>query len=147
MNISWGVKIIIVYIVFVAGIISLVVISMNNNTDLVSENYYDQEIRYQEQIDKLKNSALIEKDIKVFQEGEYIVFNTSQLSGQNKFEGEIHFYRSSDAKKDFMIPYLPSENGIQKIESVNLEKGLWKISLKLKNNGKDYFIGKNIFVN
>ena len=35
----------------------MVIVSMSRTTDLVSENYYEQEIKYQDQIDVLKRSA------------------------------------------------------------------------------------------
>ncbi|HMS65719.1 MAG TPA: FixH family protein [Ignavibacteria bacterium] len=147
MKISWGIKITILYTVFAVGIISMVVIAMNNPSDLVSENYYEQEIRYQSQIDILKASAELNKKINIVQEGEFIILTIFDTSKQEKYEGEIRFYRSSDAGKDFKIPFSADINGIQKIEAAYLEKGMWKINLFLKNKGTDYFITRNIFVN
>lgn len=147
MNISWGLKIAILYSVFAVGIITMVIISMNNNTDLVSENYYEQEIKYQDQIDKLENSVELDRKITVDQEKDFIIVKISEFSPENIYSGVINFYRSSDAKKDFKIPFSPDNNGIQKIESAFLEKGQWKLNLNLKNNGKDYFVSKDIYKN
>lgn len=147
MNISWGIKITILYSAFAIGIIVMVIIAMNSNTDLVSENYYEQEIKYQDQIDKLKGSIELGKKISVDQDGEFIILKFSEFSPENKYSGDINFYRSSDAKKDFRIPFTPDDSGIQKIESAYLEKGQWKINLKLQNNGKDYFVSKDLFKN
>ena len=57
------------------------------------------------------------------------------------------FYRSSDAGKDFNIPFDPDEKGIQKIGTKFFEKGYWKVSFKLRKGGEDFFIEKKIFVN
>jgi hypothetical protein len=147
MKISWGVKIAILYSSFAIGIIIMVVISMNNDTDLVSENYYEQEIKYQDQIDKLESSVELDRRITIDQTGEFIILKISEFSPENKYSGDVNFYRSSDAKKDFKIPFSPDNNGIQKIESAFLEKGKWKLNLILQNKGKDYFVSKDIFKN
>jgi hypothetical protein len=49
---SWGKGIILVFVVFVLGIGVLVYRSMTKNIDLVTTNYYEKELKYQEQIDK-----------------------------------------------------------------------------------------------
>lgn len=149
MKISWGVKIIITFAVFAAGVFTMVAVSMMNDTDLVSENYYEQEIKYQDQIDLLNKSAHLNESVILTQEGNELILNVSELEkeGENSYEGNILFYRGSDAKKDFDIPFNPDNNGIQKINAEKLAKGYWKVSLKLNKNGEDYFVEKKIFVN
>ena len=149
MKISWGIKIIITFAVFAAGIFTMVAVSMMNDTDLVSENYYEQEIKYQDQIDLLNKSAHLNESVILTQEGNELILNVSELKkeGDNPYEGKILFYRGSDAKKDFDIPFDPDANGIQKINSEKLAKGYWKVSLKLNKNGDEYFVEKKIFVN
>ena len=44
---NWGYKIILVYVLFVAGIVFLVVRSSMENTDLVTSDYYEKELKYQ----------------------------------------------------------------------------------------------------
>ncbi|MBP9191059.1 MAG: FixH family protein [Ignavibacteria bacterium] len=149
MKISWGIKIIIVFAVFAAGIFTMVAVSMMNETDLVSENYYEQEIKYQDQIDLLNNSSHLNDKIIVTQERNEIMIDVSGLSetGKIDYEGDLFFYRSSDAGKDFNIPFDPDEKGIQKIGTKFFEKGYWKVSFKLRKGGEDFFIEKKIFVN
>ncbi len=48
---NWGVGIAIVYILFVLGMLTLVFKSRSQKIDLVTENYYQQELAYQEEID------------------------------------------------------------------------------------------------
>lgn len=149
MRISWGIKIIIIFAVFAAGVFTMVAVSMMNDTDLVSENYYEQEIKYQDQIDLLNKSSHLNESILFTQEGNDIILDVSGLTGSddNKYEGGIFFYRGSDAKKDFDIKFNPDINGIQKIPAEKLDKGYWKVSLKLRKNNEDFFIEKKIFVN
>ena len=45
---NWGYKILTVYIIFIAGILFLVFKSSNQNQDLVTKDYYEQELKYQQ---------------------------------------------------------------------------------------------------
>ena len=49
---NWGYKIMIVYLVFVAGIAVMVYNSAMQNIDLVTPDYYAKELKYQEKIDE-----------------------------------------------------------------------------------------------
>ena len=93
MKISWGIKIIIVFAVFAAGIFTMVAVSMMNETDLVSENYYEQEIKYQDQIELLNNSSHLNDKIIVTQERNEIMIDVSGLSetGKIDYEGDLFF--------------------------------------------------------
>ena len=53
---SWGIRIIIFYLVFISGIIFLVVKSGQHKTALVADNYYEKELQYQQVIDARKNT-------------------------------------------------------------------------------------------
>jgi hypothetical protein len=55
---NWGYKIAITFILFGALIIFMVVKSFQQNIDLVTDDYYQEELKYQQQIDKLENTLL-----------------------------------------------------------------------------------------
>ena len=59
---NWGYKIMFVYLLFVVGMLTLVYKCTQQNTELVADNYYDQEVKYQERYNKLQNasSAIVE---------------------------------------------------------------------------------------
>ena len=47
MKLNWGYKIAIFYILFVVGIVFLVFKASNQKVDLVTADYYGEEVRYQ----------------------------------------------------------------------------------------------------
>ena len=53
---NWGWKLAIGSALFMAFIIYFVVQSFNDKTQLVSDNYYEHELKFQEQIDAAKNA-------------------------------------------------------------------------------------------
>jgi nitrogen fixation protein FixH len=147
MKTSWGIKLIIAFTVFAAGIITMAVISFSNNTELVSENYYEQEVKYQDRIDILKNSKTLDENIFLNYKNDSIYIELSENARKNNLNGEIYFYRASDLKKDFRIEFKPGENGIQTVSVKGLEKGIWKLKMNLNDTKNKYFIEKNIFIN
>ena len=64
MKISWGTGIWAVYGLFVLMILGLVGMSIVQKIDLVSDDYYEQEIRYQGKIDKINNAKQLTTPLK-----------------------------------------------------------------------------------
>ena len=57
MKFNWGHKILGIYFVFITGIAFMVVMSSRQKIDLVTPDYYAEEIKFQEKIDE-KNNAI-----------------------------------------------------------------------------------------
>lgn len=144
MKISWGIKIIISFVIFAAGIITMVAISFSKKTDLVSENYYEQEIKYQDQIDILKNSKELEKNINLTNVNNFVIVNSINTES---LQGELYFYRTSNAAKDFKVDFKPDNSGVQSIQTNDLEKGLWKVKITLTDGTNKFFVEKSIYIN
>jgi nitrogen fixation protein FixH len=147
MKTSWGIKIIIAFAIFAAGIITMAVISFSNDSELVSENYYEQEIKYQDRINIMKNSGRVDQNIFLICRNDSIYIELSGELKKNKLTGEIYFYRASDLKKDFKIEFNPDDKGLQAVSAKGLEKGSWKVRMDLSDIENKYYIEKNIFIN
>ncbi len=147
MKISWVIIVMLGFSLFAAGIIAMVSVSMTKNIDLVSDNYYEQGIKYQNQIDMKLNSAEFSDKIKTEIKDSGLLIEYSEDLMKDNFSGEIKFYRSSDAKKDFKVNIETDEKGIQLIPVMNLDKGLWKVQFSFRKDNKNYFLEKSIFIN
>ena len=143
---SWGTKIAVLYIGFVALIITLVVISMNQKVDLVSKDYYSQEVKYQERIDATNNANAGEKQITFRANPEHVVFTYNAALLTKDFSGEIYFLRPSDAEKDLHIKMSPDMDGMQSVEVSQLSHGMYKLQLSWTINGKKYFHEDVVFI-
>jgi len=146
LKISWGTGIVIAFVIFMGGSISTAVYLMNQDVNLVADDYYDQEIKYQEQIDRMeRTSRLGSKQIVSF-DGSIVSINIPKSVLSKKLTGEIYFYRPSDSKSDIRIPLITDTSGVQLIPVERLEKGYWKIKVSWLSNGKDYFSEDRILV-
>jgi hypothetical protein len=144
MRISWGVKIIIVFIVFAGGIGTLVGISMSKNIDLVSENYYEKELKYQDRINMINRANLLTEKIIIKNNPGNVRF---EFPYKENITGNINFYRAMDKKKDFTVNIDIDKSGIQTIPTDKTDKGNWKIEVIWIMEGKEYFIQTDIFIN
>jgi len=143
---NWGWKIVVLYSGFVVMTLAMVFYFMGHKVDLVAEDYYKQEIEYQDQIDKINNTKSLEQPIIFeFSAAQRIVkinFPSEHLT--KGLNGKIHFFRPSDSSMDKMFDINPSENGEQVIAIGSLSKGLWKIKISWSAAEKEYYDEKII---
>ena len=141
---SWGKGIIIVFAVFMVGVGIMVYKSMTKNIDLVSNNYYEKELKYQEQINKINNTKTLKQGIKIESNGSAVIIT---YPGEcNKVTGEISFYKPSDAKNDFKMNIESGSDLKQVISTEKLTKGLWKVQISWAMDGKDYFNEEKVMI-
>ncbi|WP_304036731.1 FixH family protein, partial [Mesonia mobilis] len=137
-KLNWGVGIVITIACFI-GFIMFFVIKMSTDKkydhDLVTEEYYKQELAYQDQIDAQQNSARLAKNIQVevTAEGIQILFP----SEKKDIKGEVSLYRPSNKKLDLEIP-ISLENQQMLIPAEKLVEGKYKLSINWKSNETTY---------
>lgn len=143
MKISWGTGIAATYIIFVVFTLGMTYAMMTKNVDLVATNYYEKEIKYQQQIDKINNTNGLKDKLKFeYSEGK-IVLTFPKIGA---IAGEINFYRPSDPKKDFNFKIKTDENYMVTIDCSVLLKGLWKIKIEWNAAGVDYYNEETIII-
>ena len=143
-KLNWGVGIVITIACFI-GFIMFFVIKMSTDKkydhDLVTEEYYKQELAYQDQIDAQQNSARLAKNIQVevTAEGIQIMFP----SEKKDIKGEVSLYRPSNKKLDLEIP-ISLENQQMLIPAEKLVEGKYKLSINWKSNETTYLYKKDL---
>lgn len=145
MKISWGTGIVIAIVIFMTITLATVVFMMNQDVDLVSDDYYEKGIKYQEQIDMENRSQRLKDNVKMeWSGGMFEISFPDEFYGQI-LSGQIFFYRPSDSKKDFRLPLNLTERK-QYIPVQGLEKGLWRVKLNWNLNNKDYYYSETSFI-
>lgn len=139
MKISWGVKISILYGGFVILIVGMVTMAMRQQVDLVSKDYYEQELKFQDKIDIVKRTSALETPLtwKLKKEGLELTF--PRLSQQNTISGSIYFFRPSDASMDKTLEIKADTNAIRMISTKGLKRGLYKIQIDWNANDSEYY--------
>lgn len=136
---SWGFRITILYLSFVALIVTLVVLCYGQKVELVSKDYYKQELQYQDRIDAINNANSATNTINYSIGSKEVTLSVSPEFLQGGYKGTVNFFRPSDSSKDFNAELKFDAGGKQIIASNKLEKGLYKMQLSWESGGKNYF--------
>lgn len=136
---NWGYKITFTFVLFGALIIYMVVKSFQQNIDLVTEDYYQAELQYQEKIDKIENTNTLKKKISArLDDGGLIVVFPDHVPLE-KIEGEIQVYRPSHASGDKIYTVTLDTNYNQLIKYNDLIPGQYKLKIDWTDGIKPYF--------
>ena len=138
MKINWGTGIVISLVLFAAMLVAYMIGSARNPPDLVTPNYYEEEIVYQNRIDFTANAkALGELELNLDNGLLNIVFpvgfNAASASGN------IHFYKPNNANLDFDIPLKIDANNAQSVKVTKIVKGKWVVKVTMQAAGKNYY--------
>ncbi len=136
---SWGIKIAIVYVGFMALIISMVIVSSSSKSELVAKDYYAQELNYQQRIDAINNEKGLASSITHEMKDKMFVLHFPKDIISQDAHGEIVFFRPSDSTKDVKVKLDMNENGEQFVSTSNFVKGVYKICISWHSNDKDFY--------
>lgn len=145
-NISWGTKIAVLYIGFVVLILSMVILSMQQKIDLVSEDYYANELVFQNKINEMNNAnALTEKITHTIYNNRFTITFPSVFKNE-KLTGNIEFYRPSDKSKDLKLPVQLNGDLEQSVDLTRLSKGMYKMNVEWLAGKTGYFTEETIVI-
>ena len=144
MKLSWGYKIMFVYIAFVAGMGFLVFKASSQKFDLVTKDYYDQELKYQRVIDQAANSSRLSAPVTVDRkEGEIKISFPDEMKNKKKTV-DFYLYYAADAKKDFRKSFELNENVLAQALPVGM-KGMYELKLTWEAEGVEYYFEQKLF--
>lgn len=138
---SWGIRIAAIYIGFVLMIAALIVRTAMENTDLESADYYERELRYQEQIDG--TTAVLNSGVQptiAISEGAVSVTLPGQLSVAPT--GTVVFYRPDNAKLDRKFELNTASNSYPLDQ---FQVGIYRVRIDWTDNGQKYFYETPIY--
>lgn len=132
---NWGTKIFLVYVGFVVFMLTMVYLCTIQHFDLVSSDYYAQELRYQEVIDGEQNLQALGKSVTISTAADAVTV-TLPVSSFNG-TGEVKFYRPDNAKFDVTMPM--AANGTISVPRNKLAAGRYEVKTSWTNDGKPYY--------
>lgn len=134
-----------VYIIFVLGILFMVYKTSTETNDLVTTDYYAKELKYQTTIDAAKRTSSLSSTplINIFNDSLEITF---PKEFDNKLlKGTIDIYYAADEKKDFSTSIVTTQSNF-KIKIPQRNKGLHEVHLNWQVEGINYYFEKKIFI-
>ncbi|MBU3821757.1 FixH family protein [Flavobacteriaceae bacterium XHP0103] len=146
MKINWGTGIVLAFIGFISFIMYFVVtmnIDSEYDHELVTEDYYAEELQYQNDIDKLINAKNLTENISYKRTTEGLVIYFPSNVDYKKVTGKMFLYRPSNKQLDFDTA-ISLSNPYLLIPDKRLVDGRWNIKVDWQYNGQSYLYKETI---
>ena len=138
MKINWGTGIVLAFVGFISFIMYFV-IRMNTEDradhELVTKDYYKQELAYQQQIDAEKKAAELGVRLAIEKTGEGLRVIFPEKFNPEKITGKVSLYRPSNRHLDVNFPISLSNTHLL-IPDNRLVDGRWDITIEWGYEGQ-----------
>jgi hypothetical protein len=143
MKMNWGHKIALAYLLFVAGISFLVYKTSQVKSDLVTPDYYAQELKYQDKLDESKRSTALSEAMHIIvKDGVLLIEFPKDFAGKNK-SGTALLYCPSDENKDISKSINTTSDEIT-IPLTIKNKVWYEVQVNYKVDGVAYYFEQKI---
>lgn len=146
MKINWGTGIVIAFVLFISFIMYFVIMMMTGKKyehDLVTENYYAQELEFENDMVKQKEAQTLAHDITMIHAAEGLLFTFPDTMEASKITGNVFLYRPSNKQLDFESTISLSDHNLL-IPDKRLLDGRWNIKVDWQYEGISYLYKKDI---
>jgi len=132
------------FILLICALASVVVIAATHRESMVSEDYYEQELKFQDQIDSAARAQKVGAHLQFEAGARKLVVTAPADQLAQQFSGVIEFYRPSSPALDRQVPFVPGADGTQAVDVARLAAGLWQVRVKWNAGGQHYFLEQKI---
>jgi nitrogen fixation protein FixH len=140
---NWGHFIVIVFALFVAGILTMVVKASKENNQLVTTNYYEKELVYQKKIDARKNASALKDTVALNQQGSKLFIQLPSDMEGNEVDAFFHLYCPFDEANDIQ-QRLKLNSGLVELDLNNIVPGAYVLKSDWHAAGVNYYTENKI---
>ena len=142
----WPISIIAFFTIAILGCGTFIAFCSRYPADLISPNYYEEEVGYQAQIDRLKFTQQQAPQASVSYDAvrKQILLSLGSQKPGTKTSGRILLYRPSAQNLDRQLELAPNAHGVQFLDAASLAPGLWKVQVSWTANEGQYFMDQQI---
>ncbi len=145
-KISWPTGIVLAlsaFIIFILSFVYKATFVPGYDHHLVSEDYYKDEMNYQQEIDKLNKAAALKEDIILTKVTEGLLIKFPAEFDSEKIAGIISFQRPSNDKFDFQLPIKLTTADFLILDD-NLVKGIYNVKIEWTINSNTYLFKEKL---
>ncbi len=144
MKFNWGAGITALYLGFVAMILLLVTMSVNQKIDLVTDQYYDEETKFQEKLNKTNRATALAEPLQWTANEEGLTIVYPKTATDPELKGTIKLYCPSNDKNDRSFE-IASLNNQQFIPASKIPNARYRLQIDWKN-GTDTYWNEDVIV-
>ena len=133
-----------VYGLFVLGMMVLVFKSTQQKYDLVQKDYYAEELKYQNVIDASQHAKNLGGELLTSRQAGHLLVTLPTGFKNANVKGSAHLYYAADENKDIAKEF-ETTNGLFKIELLSKMTGAYMLKLNVEMKGEQYYYEQRIF--
>lgn len=139
---NWGKGIVIAMSSFVLFITAMVIGFFSHKVDLESEDYYQKELIYGDEIKAIENAALLKEKVGLSVTDDHILIQ--QPNDQLLENVQLSFQRPDNQKEDQRFEITGEKQFIIRRET--MKKGIYNVSISYTRNGQDCLQKEQIYL-
>ncbi|MBD2722331.1 FixH family protein [Hymenobacter armeniacus] len=144
----WPHAIVAVFVLFAGYIGFMVQQAMRTTVDLVSPDYYQQELAFQQRMETVARTAALPAPVELRYDAAARLLTLqlpADMRGQ-RIQGQIHFFRPSNQRLDFTLPLQPGADLQQHLSTARMRPGLWRVRMDFTADKHNYFVEEKIIL-
>ena len=140
---NWGKGLAVAMVGFMLFILYMVVTLMSKSTDLESEDYYQKEIDFEQEISAIANMNGLKEKVEVSQNDNYVLVQFPELEDIDSIE--VILFRPNNEKDDQLFVLKDSKSLL--IPKSKLNIGIYEMDIQFKIKDKKYLKKETIRIN
>ena len=142
---NWGYKIMLVFLVFVSGIVYMVIKASGFNNDLVVTDYYEQELKYQNVIDKVERSNELSSPVTTEMINDDLIIQFPEEMKNKAINADVLLYFPADKQNDVQRSVSTTNSRIA-FPVPETNKGLHEVKIEWTADGVSYYSKNKIII-
>lgn len=139
-NKIWPVGLTVFLTFMVVSSLAFVYYTKQLSFDLVTEEYYQEGLAYQKQIDRINNTKKLDRSVIVqLMENNQVLFFFPSRFPVAEIEGSLYFFRPDNKSLDFSTAIQVDQNHRQVLDASSLKKGYWKVKVYWDHQSEGYY--------
>jgi hypothetical protein len=134
----WGKGVLCVIVLFVLGVAAMVFTAFTNRVDLVSDDYYQRGVQYEEHLTVLRRSEAMADSVVIEACPGGIEIRFSRGVTRRLSEGRIVLYRPSNRRLDRILSVALDSAGHQRVPMLPRDAGMWRVQLSWVAESLDF---------
>ena len=139
MKMNWGNKLVLVFIAFGSMIGYLVYRCSHTSFDLVSADYYKDELVYQQTIDAAQRAGALTGRMTVEHQNDQVLLRFPAEMKDASISGDAWFYCAADARRDKRVALHPGTGGVQELDRNSFMPGRYIAKISWSYNNRAYY--------
>lgn len=144
----WPLGIVIAFALFIAGTVGLIVLAAFQRPELVTQDYYERDLRYQQTYDSRARARALGTEAEVAFDAGSRCFRVHLPAWQGTAlrEATLHLYRPAAAEADRTVPLTLAAEGRCDVDARDLAPGLWRVRVEWKHADQSYLLERQIVI-